>query len=155
MLGDLNLPVFLDVQGYTRGVQHKKVYPSVSGHLAAGLMPTHIVKANGIEHQLILDFYQMNLAELMVRYNIGEFVVTMGKNGGFVRTQSGRTFKYAAHPVDAAADTTGAGDVFFAAYIVSRFAGQMHIPDACRYAARIAARQVAGNYITLNQLGLD
>lgn len=32
---------------------------------------------------------------------------------------------------------------------------KMHIPEACRYAARIAALQVEGNYITINQLGLD
>jgi sugar/nucleoside kinase (ribokinase family) len=155
LLRKSNLPIFLDVQGYTRMVQNKKVYPSVSDHLTAGLLTAQIIKANGIEHQSILDFYQMNLSELMVRFKIEESVVTSGKNGGFVRTHSGKTFKYAAHPVNSAADSTGAGDVFFSAYLVSRFSCQMHIPDACRYAARIAARQVEGKYIRINQLGLN
>jgi len=155
LLRNLNRPIFLDVQGYTRMVQNKKIYPSVSGHLTAGLISAQVIKANGIEHQSILDYYQMNLTELMVRFKIDESVVTSGKNGGFIRTQSGKTFHYAANPVSSPVDSTGAGDVFFAAYIVSRFSCQMHIPDACRYAARIAAQQVEGKYITINQLGLN
>jgi sugar/nucleoside kinase (ribokinase family) len=155
LLRKSNLPIFLDVQGYTRMVRNKTVYPSVSGHLAAGLMSAQIIKAIGFEQQSILDFYQMNLTELMARFKIEESVITLGKNGGFVRTQSGKTFKYTANPVNSPVDSTGAGDVFFAAYIVSRFPNQMHIPDACRYAARIAAKQVEGKYITINQLGLN
>jgi sugar/nucleoside kinase (ribokinase family) len=154
LLREANLPIFLDVQGYTRKVQNKKVYPSVSGHLTAGLLPAQIIKANGAEQQAILNFYQMSLTELMTRFKIEESVVTLGENGGFVQTRNGKAFKYAAQPVNSPIDSTGAGDVFFAAYIVSRFSSQIPIPDACRSAARIAARQVEGKYITLNQLGL-
>ena len=155
LLQNSNLPVFLDVQGYTRRIEGQKIYPSVSGHLTAGLVPARVIKANGFEHQLVLDFYQIDLTELMVRFNIEESVVTLGKDGGFVRTQSDETFEYAAEPATAPVDPTGAGDVFFAAYILSRFSSQMNIPEACRYAARIAARQVEGRYITDSQIGLD
>lgn len=155
LLRKSNLSIFLDVQGYTRMVKNKKVYPAVSDHLAAGLISAQIIKANGIEYQSILDFYQMNLTELMIRFKIEESVVTLGENGGFVQTQSGETIQYAADTVNSPVDPTGAGDVFFAAYIVSRFSNQMQIPDACRYAARIAAQQVEGKYITINQLGLE
>jgi sugar/nucleoside kinase (ribokinase family) len=154
LLQKSDLPIFLDVQGYTRLAQNKKIYPFVSGHLTAGLIAAQIIKANEIEHQSILDFYQMNLTELMDRFKIGESVITLGERGGFVRTRSGETFEYAADPGNSAVDSTGAGDVFFAAYILSRFSCQLPIPDACRYAARIAARQVEGKYITTNQLGL-
>jgi len=51
-------------------------------------------------------------------------------------------------------DSTGAGDVFFAAYITSRFLKQMKISEACRYAAKIAAKQVEGKFISLKKLGL-
>ena len=155
LLRKSNLSIFLDVQGYTRMVKNKKVYPSVSDHLAAGLISAQIIKANGIEYQSILDFYQMNLTELMIRFKIEESVVTLGENGGFVQTQSGETIQYAADTVNSPVDPTGAGDVFFAAYIVSRFSNQMQIPDACRYAARIAAQQIEGKYITIHQLGLE
>jgi hypothetical protein len=62
---------------------------------------------------------------------------------------------YVADPVNFQVAPTGAGDVFFAAYIVGRFSNNMHIPEACRYAARKAAQQVEGKYITINQLGLN
>lgn len=155
LLRESNLPIFLDVQGYARIVQNKMVYPAVSSHLTAGLMPALVIKANGIEHQSILDFYQTGLTALMIRFKIQESVITLGENGGFVRTQSGKTFKYAAEPVNTPIDSTGAGDVFFAAYIAGRFSKQMPIPDACRYAARIAAQQIKDKYITLNQLRLS
>jgi sugar/nucleoside kinase (ribokinase family) len=155
LLRKSNLSIFLDVQGYTRMVKNKKVYPSVSDHLAEGLIAAQIIKANGSEYQSILDYYQMNLSELMIRFKIEESVVTLGENGGFVQKQSGETIKYAAKPVNSLVDPTGAGDVFFAAYIVSRFSNQMQIFDACRYAARIAAQQVEGKYITISQLALE
>ena len=155
LLRKSNMSIFLDVQGYTRMVKNKKVYPSVSHHLAEGLIAAQIIKANGSEYQSILDYYQMNLSELMIRFKIEESVVTLGENGGFVQKQSGETIKYAAKPVNSLVDPTGAGDVFFAAYIVSRFSNQMQILDACRYAARIAAQQVEGKYITISQLALE
>ena len=54
---------------------------------------------------------------------------------------------YQAPKIESPSDPTGAGDVFFAAYIAARYADKKDIADACRYAARIAARQVAGKYI--------
>jgi sugar/nucleoside kinase (ribokinase family) len=155
MLGKSNLSIFLDVQGFTRMVKNRKVYPAVSDHLTAGLLAAEIIKANEIEYQSILNHYQMNLAELMIRFKIEESVVTLGKKGGFVQTRGGETIKYAADTVNSPVDPTGAGDVFFAAYIVNRFSNQMQIPEACRCAARIAAQQVAGKYITVDQLGLE
>ena len=155
LLGKSNLSIFLDVQGYTRMVKNQKVYPAVSDHLTAGLIPAQIIKADGIEYQSILEFYRMNLTELMHEFKIDEIVVTLGKNGGFVQNRDGKIFQYDAAKVKSQVDPTGAGDVFFAAYIVSRFSKQMQIPDACRHAARIAAQQVEGKYITINELGLE
>ena len=155
LLGKSNLSIFLDVQGYTRMVKNKKVYQSVSDHLTAGLIAAQIIKVNEIEYQSILDFYQITLTELMNQFKIEESVVTLGENGGFVQTQNGEIIEYTADTVNSPIDPTGAGDVFFAAYIVSRFSNQIRIPDACRYAARIAAKQVEGKYITADQLGLE
>ena len=154
-LRNSNLAIYLDVQGYTRMIRDRKVYPEVSNHLTEGLKAAQIIKVNGAEYRTILDFYQLDLADLMKKFNIKESVVTLGKNGGFVQTQNGATINYVAEPVKCQVDPTGAGDVFFAAYIVCRFSNKMHITDACRYAARIAALQVEGNYVTINQLGLD
>jgi sugar/nucleoside kinase (ribokinase family) len=150
-----NLAIFLDVQGYTRIIRDRRVYPEVANQLSEGLKAAQIIKANGAEYRTILDFYQLDLTDLMKRFKIQESVITLGKNGGFVQTQSGAAINYVADPVKCEVDPTGAGDVFFAAYIVSRFSNKMDIPEACRYAARCAAQQVEGNFLTINQLGLD
>ncbi len=147
-------PIFLDVQGFTRAVKDQKVYPAVSMDITTGLTLAQIVKANGAECKAILDFFQMPLVELMQHFSIDEFAVTSGKNGGFVQTRSGETFNYEAAPVSFGDDPTGAGDVFFAAYILARRSYKKGIQDACGYAAHLAARQVAGKYITRDRLEL-
>ena len=149
-----DLAIFLDVQGYTRMVKNKNVYPCVSEHMETGLSVAQIIKANAAELKIILDFYQINLAELMRRFKIEEFVVTLGENGGFVQTQNGDILQYAADIVKSPIDPTGAGDVFFAAYILARLSDKREVHDACGYASRIAAQQVAGKYITLEGLHL-
>jgi len=154
-LHDSNLKIFLDVQGYTRKIKNKKVYRFVSVQLAAGLALAHIAKANGTEINAILTFFQMTLAELMHCFKIEEFVITLGNKGGFVQKQNGETFHYDAAMIKKPVDPTGAGDVFLAAYIVSRYVDKKDIADACAYAAEIAARQVEGKYITIDQLGLN
>lgn len=154
-LHNSNLKIFLDVQGYTRMVKNKKVYRSVSNRITAGLTIAHIVKANEAEYNAVLAFFQITLAELMQHFKIEEFVVTLGRKGGFVQNRNGEIFHYDAAMVKTLADPTGAGDVFLASYIVSRFADNKNIADACVYAAEIAAQQVAGNYITREVLDLD
>jgi len=154
-LHESNLKIFLDVQGYTRKVKNKKVYRSVSIQMAAGLTLAHIAKANETEFTAILTFFQMTLAELMRHFKIEEFVVTLGDRGGFVQTQSCETFHYDAALIKTPVDPTGAGDVFFAAYIASRCKDRKDVPEACIYAAEIAAQQVAGKYITKDVIALS
>jgi sugar/nucleoside kinase (ribokinase family) len=154
LLHNSNRAIFLDVQGYTRMVDNQKIYPSVSEFLETALSISQITKANEAELKSILGYFQMSLQALMRHFKIDEFVVTFGKDGGFVQKQSGKTFQYDAEKVKSPVDPTGAGDVFFAAYILGRFLGRKEIDDACRYAARVAAQQVAGKYITIDRLGL-
>ena len=117
-------------------------------------MPVQVIKANEVEYRTILEFYKITLLELMVRFKIKESVITFGEKGGFVQTRDGKKFRYAAESVGTPTDPTGAGDVFFAAYITSRFIKQLQISEACRYAAKIAARQVEGKHISPLKLTL-
>ena len=103
----------------------------------------------------ILAYFQMTLEELMHHFKIDEFLVTLGANGGFALRHGGEIVHYDAVPIKTPVDPTGAGDVFFSAYITSRFADGKNIPDACRHAARMAAHQVAGKYISLDGLNLE
>ena len=150
--GDIRYQELLQQAG---SIKNKKVYRSVSVQMTAGLTLARIVKANEAEYHAILAFYQMTLAELMHCFKIEEFVVTLGDKGGFVQKQNGETFHYDAALVKTPVDSTGAGDVFLAAYVVSRFVDKIDIPDACMYAAKIAARQVEGKYITKDALALS
>ena len=154
-LHNSNLRIFLDVQGYTRLVKDKIVYRRVGAEMAVGLTLAQIAKANEAEYDAILTFFGMTLTELMNRFEIEEFVVTLGEKGGFVQKGNGKRFHYDAVKIKTPVDSTGAGDVFFAAYILSRFANKSDIPAACIYAAKIAARQVGGKYITTDSLSLE
>ena len=154
-LAELNKFIALDVQGYTRQVKFRAVLPLVSVHLSDALKIARLVKSNGAELKSILAFFQTGLGKLMQRYKIEEFVITLGAGGGFVKQMDGKEFHYKAVNIDSVDDSTGAGDVFFAAYIISRFLKNETIPDACRYAAAISARQVEGKYIARDRLILS
>ena len=144
LLNDPGLCVILDVQGYVRSVRDQIVYPIVSKKLSDALMTAHIIKANKVEYDAILDFYQLDLIELMRKFKIKEFIVTFREKGGFVQKRSGEKIHYTADKIGSLEDPTGAGDVFLAAYIVSRLFQQKKTSAACSYAARLVAQQIAG-----------
>jgi sugar/nucleoside kinase (ribokinase family) len=96
LLNDPDLYVILDVQGYIRSVRNQIVYPIVSKKLSDALMTAHIIKANKVEYDAILDFYKVDLIELMTRFKIEEFIVTLREKGGFVQKRNGQKIHYAA-----------------------------------------------------------
>lgn len=156
-----NFYVILDTQGFTRLVKNKVVYSAASAPLTDAFRISHLVKANIHEYEAIVDFYRADLSELMRRFEINEFLVTSGKRGGFVKTITGETVHYEAHKADKAVskksigDPTGAGDIFLAAYVISRVLNRQRIADACQYAAQLVARQIDGNYIEPEMLALE
>ncbi|MGD9081211.1 MAG: PfkB family carbohydrate kinase, partial [Desulfobacterales bacterium] len=140
LIDRLKLFVILDVQGLVRTVKNKIVYPAASKYLPAAMRIAHIVKANRQEYESIIAFFQKDLLGLMRQFNINEFVVTAGHKGGFVRTIKAGQISYPAAEVTLNGDPTGAGDIFLAAYVISRFLEQQSIADASKYAAKLAAR---------------
>jgi len=147
LLDHSDIRVILDVQGLVRSVKNNVVYPSVSKHLSAALQCAHIVKANALEYESMADYYQMDLAPLMQRFKINEFLITAGSKGGCVKEITGKEIRYKAAAARTDGDPTGAGDIFLAAYVIGRMLNRRTIPDACKYAAKLAARQIDGNYI--------
>ena len=85
---------------------------------------------------------------------ISEWIVTDGSRGGWVVDATGQRTDFAAHPITSVADPTGAGDVFFAAYLVSRLHRGESCAEAARFAAELAGRQVAGDFIEASLLRL-
>ena len=155
LLRNTNIHVILDVQGLVRSVKNKVVYSSVSKHLTEALQCAHIVKANTKEYKSMMDYYQMDLSSLMHRFKINEFLVTAGSKGGCVREISGVEFPYKAAIVRTKGDPTGAGDIFLAAYVIGRILMCQTIPDACKFAAKLVARQIDDNYIQLESIDPD
>jgi len=148
------LPVVLDIQGYTRRIKGEDITAAVSPRISSVLKISQIIKANEHELEAILSFLDHDIGELIRSYNIEECVVTCGAKGGLVQDQNGNVHPYDATPVDSITDPTGAGDVFLAAYLISRFQKKQNITDACRYAAKLSAEQVRGNYIKPETLAI-
>ena len=147
--------VTLDVQGYVRRVEKGKVRLGISENLHEALMVSEVIKAERMELQAILDTYQMRIDDLMNAYKLSEIVVTAGREGGRVVLASGEVVSYVARRVNHVVDTIGAGDVFFAAYLVSRLHERHSIRHACEHAALVAARQVQGRYISDDCLRIE
>ena len=96
----------------------------------------------------------LGIEELMKVYELDEVVVTAGNEGGCVTAASGEVVGYKAARVSQVVDTTGAGDVFFGAYLCSRLHERRSIRESCEHAALVAAQQVQGRYITQETLRL-
>jgi sugar/nucleoside kinase (ribokinase family) len=146
--------VVLDVQGLVRRREQGCVVPAVSGHLAAALKSAHIVKADQEELRLILEAAGSKIETLMDRFDIAEWVVTSGAEGGCIHLRGGPVYRYPAAPIDIADDPTGAGDVFFAAYTVARLRLGLTAAEASRHAARLSAEHAAGRYLPGTRLDL-
>ena len=139
--------VVLDVQGLVRKISGSRVVAAVSEHLDAALSSAFLVKSDEDELLLILDIFGTRVEDLMTRFDIAEWVVTSGFHGGTIYSKNAGVYRYSSEAVSPVVDSTGAGDVFLAAYAVSRFRDRETVAEAGRYAANLAASHVAGRYL--------
>ena len=155
LLNGINCFIVLDAQGLVRSLKNKTVYPSASKRLPEYLGISKVVKASVQEYESIIEFFQMDLLKLLRQFEISEFIVTAGHRGGFVQTLTGEEVPFAAYRVNFRQDPTGAGDVFLAAYVIDRVFNRRPVAEACKYAAKLATRQIEGNYIKPENLYLE
>ena len=142
--------VSLDVQGYVRRTDGGVVYSSVSKDLPQALEHADIIKSSREELQEILSAFAMDIQSLKAAYRLSEILVTDGRRGGYIVGDTDHVITYQARAFERLVDTTGAGDVFFAAYLVSRF----DMGAACDHASFVAAQQISGEYISPISLNL-
>jgi sugar/nucleoside kinase (ribokinase family) len=149
--------VSLDVQGYARCVRNGHVIPAVSDRLEAALSAADAVKADESEWRLILDRYGADTDSLRARLGFGELLLTAGARGGRLFGADGSVVEYAPVPVppERVADPTGAGDVFFAAYLAGRRHEGWTERESLEHAARLAAAHVSGRYLTAGRLSIE
>ena len=124
------------------------------GPVLAGAEHVHLGPSND-ELELVLADCGLTLDQLMRDYSVTEWIVTEGSHGGWVASRQGTRTKFASAPVATVADPTGAGDVFFAAYIAHRLHRGAGIATAAQRAAALAARQVEGGFIAAVMLRLE
>ena len=110
----------LDVQGYTRSVSDGHVVPELDDKLASLLVACDVVKAAEAEAHIITGIRDPKRAALALAQNHSrlEVVVTCGSNGSYVVQQKKVHFEPAV--LADVSDPTGAGDIFFAAYLAQR-----------------------------------
>lgn len=151
----------LDIQGYTRRVHDDgAVTATVTADLADRLAGLDWIKASEAEWQLVADHLRTAPMEALRRFGWRGLLVSAGARGGILHTANGATPWKAARAKRVLLET-GAGDVFTAAFLskmvelrqIAR-AAPAHDPslEALAFAADIAARHVAGDWLDLDAL---
>ncbi|MBN2516481.1 MAG: hypothetical protein JXC33_10675 [Deltaproteobacteria bacterium] len=146
--------ISMDVQGYVRYRDRDRIINRASDMLPIALSVSRFVKADETELEMILSAYKMSCAELIQAFGIEEIVVTRGSRGGFVRNSTGHEAYYQAKPVAIIHNIIGAGDVFFAAYLIHRVYKGDNMDVSCEYASHLVARYMEGRYIKPETLNL-
>ena len=149
LIDKTKLFISLDVQGYVRCTENNRVRLRVSENLTDALLPSIWLM------KCVVFFYKMSLSELTWAFKIDEMVITAGPCGGLIRRLTGEEIRYDAKPIDFLVDPTGAGDVFFGAYVTYRFHRDKNISIASEIAAILAAQQIEGRYISKEILSLE
>lgn len=147
------LLVVADLQGLTRRVASGRVVAGASDALPSALAAADVVKTDADELEPVLTALGKDLPGLMAEFAVQEWVVTDSDRGGRVYLAGGNRHTYACAPAAAGGDSTGAGDVFLAAYAAARFAEGLEVGPACAQAAEEAAWHVAGG--TIRRQALD
>ena len=147
--------VSLDIQGYTRKIEGTDVLSEVSENLPLALEQADVVTASRDETAAVTEFFGEELEPIMEVHGIEQWLTTDGKRGGWLQNRAGKRQDFGAANVDEVVDPTGAGDIFFAAYLTYHLYKGADIDEALQQAAAVSARQVEGWFITAEELSRE
>jgi len=133
------VPLGLDVQGIVRHVDGDRVVPRAVPDLADRLRTIHWLKAGIDEWQVVLDALDASEAKVVARLGGTEVLRTEGRRGGVVLAADRQPTTWPPSPLVEHRDPTGAGDVFFAAYLFQRAGRGASAGDAALAAARFVS----------------
>ncbi|HET6473118.1 MAG TPA: PfkB family carbohydrate kinase [Pseudomonadales bacterium] len=131
-------PVGLDLQGFARRIADERVIADVDARIVDLLPRLHWLKASRSEWQPLLAHLHLAATSRPTRGAIESLVTDGAAGGDLLRGEARDTHWVAAPPVDHC-DPTGAGDVFFAAYLVHRAGLGADAALAAKNAARITS----------------
>ena len=132
-------PAGLDLQGFARRIDGERVVPDIDARVV-DLLP-RLTLAESVAHRMAdaADIPALSPMERPAR-NAIETLVTDGADGGILLRSGQRDVHWSAAPPVDGCDPTGAGDVFFAAYLYHRTAKLADAGSAATGAARITSK---------------
>jgi 1D-myo-inositol 3-kinase len=131
-------PVGLDLQGFARRIADERVIADVDPRIVDLLPRLQWLKASRHEWQPLLAHLHLAHTSRPTRGAV-ESLVTDGAAGGDLLRGEARDAHWAAAPPVTHCDPTGAGDVFFAAYLVHRAGHGADSSSAAQRAAGITS----------------
>ncbi len=132
------LPAGLDLQGFARRIERACVVPDIDARVVDMLPRLTWLKASRNEWQTLQAHLQISPLE-RPRHGAVETLVTEGAAGGVLLRDGQRDVRWAAAPPVTDCDPTGAGDVFFAAYLYEHCVRRASAAHAAAAAARVTS----------------
>jgi sugar/nucleoside kinase (ribokinase family) len=134
--------VCLDVQGYLRKVENKKVCPIDWKDKKEALQYIHILKANELEMEVLTGHKDVHKAALLLNeWGVKEVVITLGRLGSVIYAD-GIFYDIPAYIPASITDATGCGDTYMAGYLYQRIKGS-NIQEAGEFGAAMASLKIA------------
>jgi sugar/nucleoside kinase (ribokinase family) len=136
--------VSLDIQGFLRYVENKKVkYADWKDKLAA-LPCISILKANEFEMEVVTGKTDIKEgALLLAEMGVKEVIITLGSKGSVIYTD-GTFYEIPAFKPTAVVDATGCGDTYMAGYLYTKTNGGS-VEEAGRFGAAMATIKIGAS----------
>ncbi len=131
-------PAGIDLQGFARRIDGERVTPAIDPDIVDSMPNITWLKASRTEWQTLQSHLNLAPQERPQRAST-ETLVTDGAAGGLLLRNGQQDMRWSAAPPVENCDPTGAGDVFFAAYLYHRAAKRADARRAASAAARITS----------------
>jgi sugar/nucleoside kinase (ribokinase family) len=134
--------VSLDVQGYLRKVENKKVHAIDWPAKKEALQYVDILKANESEMAVLTGVTDVRKgASILFDWGVKEVVITLGSKGSVIYNGHAYYDIPAYSPTTSVVDATGCGDTYMAGYLYQRIKGAA-LQDAGEFAAAMATLKI-------------
>ena len=136
--------VSLDIQGYLRYVENKKVFYTDWADKKEALPYISFLKANEFEMEAVTGTSNVHEgAKYLAEMGVKEVIITLGSKGSIIYAD-GVFHEIPAYQPQQVVDATGCGDTYMAGYLYQKSRGAS-IEDAGKYGAAMATLKIQGS----------